>query len=128
MDRPGRDYQGKLGGGDKFFLLALFGAAPRCSRTCKRVRGPIRAAFARQYKRADGGLAANENGGPEAAVRKLSVLSYCAMRRLDRAVPIELKAVTSWLAVLISVNLSAELAQFFMTAWVGSPPVLTCTV
>src|SRR4051794_26764007 len=38
---------------------------------------------------------------------------YCAMRRLERAVPIELKTVRSWLAVLISVNLLASVAQFF---------------
>jgi len=54
--------------------------------------------------------------------------SYSASRRLDSAVPIELNVVTSCAACLISVNLSAALAQLCMTLMVGSPPVFTCTV
>jgi len=50
---------------------------------------------------------------------------YFAMRSFASDCPIELNTDKVWLACLTSKNLSALLAQYFSTAEVASPPVLT---
>ena len=74
--------------------------------------------------------AQTENGGPPKRRRSQFAgrSCYCAMRRLDRAVPIVLKVVINWFADVSRKNLLGSLAQFCSKVDVASPPVLTCTV
>ena len=55
-------------------------------------------------------------------------LTYCAIRRLERLVPICWNVATIWFADVNRKNLLESVAQVFRRFDVGSPPVLTWIV
>src|SRR5262249_43826244 len=84
-------------------------------------------------------VARSGHRGPRAGLKKtrprgralfpsFSSESYFAPPSFLRVVAIAWKVVTIWPAVVNRKNLSELLAHVRSTSWVGSPPVLTCTV
>jgi hypothetical protein len=103
----------------------------RCVRLTSRgatANGTLGDPAGRAEARPAGKTNANSKPGREAGLLRFAAAFYCAMRRLDKAVPICVKVATIWFAEVSKKNLLGSLAQFCNRVDVGSPPVLTCTV